>query len=120
MNKSDIKLLIIIVILSLIGFMCMFLSKNNSGNEAIVYYDNKEILKIDLTLSGEREYTVKGYNGDVVILTSEGRVKVIEENSPYHLCSKQGFIKESYESIVCLPNKITIKIVSATNIDAEV
>ena len=42
--------------------------------------------------------------------TENGKVKVLEENSPKHLCSKQGFIENTHESIICLPNKIIIKI----------
>ena len=42
-----------------------------------------------------------------------------EEESPLHLCSKQGFIEESYESIVCLPNKIVIKISSKKKKDLD-
>ena len=40
------------------------------------------------------------------------KIRVVEENSPLHLCSKQGFIDKSYETIVCLPNKVVIKLVS--------
>ena len=57
-------------------------------------------------------------NGNVKIKAGNGRIKVIEETSEKHLCSKQGYIEESYETIVCLPNKIVIKITSGEKYDA--
>ena len=61
-----------------------------------------------------------GYNGEVVIFAGQGKIKIEEENSPLHLCSKQGYISASYETIVCLPNKITIKIEAIDSLDTVV
>ena len=112
MNKSDIKLIIIILLIAItVLFVIAIIDKNNS-KEALVYYDNNLVLTIDLNESEEKIYIVDGFNGEVKIIAGNGKIKVDEEESPLHLCSKQGFIEESYESIVCLPNKIVIKISS--------
>ena len=42
---------------------------------------------------------------------------MLKEDSPLHLCSKQGYISKSYESIICLPNKIVIKLENNSDID---
>ena len=109
MNKKDIYLVIVVLIISL---FCLFLIKINEkkGNTANVYYEDKLVLSIDLNDKTKRTYEVEGYNGKLSILTENGKVKVVEENSPKHLCSKQGFIENAFESIICLPNKIVIKI----------
>ena len=106
MNKSDI--ILIGVLLLIVGLIFgIFYRNNKKVNYANVYYDNNLVLKIDLSLD-EKEYIVKGYNGDVSIKAGNGKIKVEEENSPLHICSKQGYISKSYESIICLPNKIVI------------
>lgn len=123
MNKSDMRLILIILVLSVIGVILLFYVKKNESNEnkmALVYFENNKILEIDLTHHDEKEYTVSGYNGDVLIKTSYGKIKVEQENSPLNLCSKQGYISSSYESIVCLPNKIVIKIKHKEDIDTIV
>lgn len=109
MNKKDIYLILFIF---LISFLCIFLLKTNQkkGSIANVYYENQLVLSIDLQDKTTRTYEVEGYNGTVLILTANGKVKVVEEKSPKHLCSKQGFIEHFYETIICLPNKIVIKI----------
>ena len=107
MNKSDIKLVLALLIISTIGVITFkFLGK--SGGRALVYHDGELIKTIDLSI--DNRYVVNGDNGDVVIIVSDGKIKVDTENSPLHLCSKQGFISNTYESIVCLPNKIVINI----------
>ena len=115
MNKNDIKL-IIIMIISIIIFIPFFYKE--SGNKAIVYYKNKEILNIDLNI--DKTYEVNGNNGIVKIVVKDKKIKVYSENSPKHICSKQGYISKSYESIVCLPNEIVIKIEKNDEIDSKV
>ena len=109
MNKSDTRLLIIVIIISIILFGITKLN-NKKGTYALVYYENKIIEKIDLNI--DDKYTISGYNGNVVIEVKDNEIGVIEETSPYHLCSKQGFISSSLNPIICLPNKIVIKIES--------
>ena len=115
MNKSDLKLIIIVLVVAIIIIFMIALSNDEKNKKALVYYDNKIVEEIDLSIIERKEYTVDGYNGVVKIIAENGKVKVQEEESPLHICSKQGFIENAYESIVCLPNKVIIKIVSDKN-----
>ena len=118
MNKSDLILITIVFVISVI-LIVILMNNSSSGNYAFVYYENKIIKKIDL--SKNDIYKVDGYNGEVVIEVKNHKIGVINETSPYHLCSKQGFVSSSLEPIVCLPNKIVIKIEEEnTELDAVV
>ena len=107
-NKSDIKLIICLVVIIGISFIIISSHKDNNKKIAIVKHNNDVVLTIDLSINSE--YLVKGDQGDVKIVVNDNRIKVEEENSPLHLCSKQGYISESYETIICLPNRISIEI----------
>lgn len=107
MNKNDVYLVAIILGIVVLLFLGLKLNEKKNVTKALVYYDNELVLTIDL-LTDEKEYVVDGYNGPVSIYAGNGKIKVEEEDSPLHLCSKQGYISKSYESIVCLPNKIVI------------
>ena len=120
MNKSDLKLIGVIISIVVISFGFLLIFRNKDSQNALVYYEDDLILTIDLSLRGEHEYKVKGYNGEVLIKTLDNKIKVEEENSPLNLCSKQGWIENSYEVIVCLPNKIVIKIQDKEEIDTVV
>ena len=101
MNKSDIKLILIILIFS---FLLLIFLNNDKSNYAFVYYDNKEVLKIDLNINDD--YSVNGFNGEVIIEVKNNKLRVKKEDSLLHICSKQGWVNKG--SIVCLPNKIVI------------
>lgn len=116
MNKKDLLLIAIILIIS--SLMLLLFSNNKSGNYAYVYYENDIVKKIDLSINST--YTVEGYNGFVVIEVLDSKIRVVEENSKNHICSNMGFVSSSLEPIICLPNKIVIKIVEQTDIDAVV
>lgn len=120
MNKNDVKLIGLILIIIVIIFGLFFIFKNNNSKNALVYYEDELVLSIDLSLAGENEYKVMGYNGKMIIKTKDRKIKVEEENSPLHLCSKQGWIENSYEVIVCLPNKVVVKIQDQEEIDTVV
>jgi len=116
MNKSDIKLIAVLLILSFWGILSFkFFSKK--GSSAYVYHDGNLVLTIDLSI--DNDYVVDGDLGDVSIVVRDGKIKVEDENSPLHLCSLQGFIDSSNESIVCLPNKVVIN-VGGNDFDAVV
>ncbi len=116
MNKSDIKLIIIIIII--VSIVLIILNINKGGNIAVVYYQDEIIKKIDLNKDGT--YTVAGYLGDVVLEVKDKKIKVVEENSNNHICSKEGYIKDSSRSLICMPNKIIIKIIDDKEVDEVV
>lgn len=117
MNKNDLKLVGVLLIIISIFFIMINITKKE-GKTAVVYYEDKEILKIDLNTN--KEYTVKGYLGDVVLEVKNNKIRVKEENSYNHICSKEGYISESGKSLICLPNKIIIKIDGKSEIDGVV
>lgn len=115
MNKKD---LVFIVLILLFAMSLYFLNLNVTiGNVAYVYYESELIKELDLTV--DFYYIVSGYNGEVGIEVYSGQVRIVSETSPYNICSKQGFISKSNESLVCLPNKIVIKI-PGNSLDVEV
>ena len=120
MNKNDLKLLGIVLIVIMIIFGMFLVFDNDNKKYALVYYEDNLVLTIDLNLEQEKDYKVMGYNGEIIIKAKNNKVKVEQENSPLHICSKQGWIEKSYEAIVCLPNKIVIKIEDKKEIDTVV
>lgn len=117
MNKSD-KMLIIISFSVAMMMICIFLIFEKKGQQALVYHGNTLIKTIDL--SKDAIYQVEGDLGIIDIEVRDYQIRVIQENSPYHLCSRQGYISSSNETIICMPNKIIIEIVGENSIDTQV
>jgi hypothetical protein len=117
MNKSDMKLVgVLLIVISLI-FIFINVTKEEGG-VAEVYYKDEIILNVDLSIDGE--YVVDGELGDVILEVKDNKIRVKRENSPRNICSKEGFIGDSSRVLICLPNKITIKIVGESDIDGVV
>lgn len=117
MNKSDIKLVVILLI-AIVGVFIFINVTKEKGSIAEVYYEDELILSIDLSI--DEEYTVGGELGDVVLEVKDGMIRVKKENSPKNICSKEGFIGDSSRALICLPNKIIVKIVGENKIDGVV
>lgn len=117
MNKSDIKLIITVFMIILFMFSLFIFTKEEDNKVAQVYYKNKLIKEIDMSQDINEEYEVIATMGIVVIEYDNGKIRVKEETSNRNLCSKQGFIDESYETIVCLPNELIVLIKAKDNLD---
>lgn len=117
MNKND-KILILLILVISFTTLILSLLFRQEGSKAIVYHGNTIIQTIDLKI--DHIYQVQGDLGKIDIEVKNKKIRVIEENSPYHLCSKQGFISSSNETIICMPNRIRIEILGENTIDTQV
>lgn len=89
MNKAD-KMLILVFFL--VGILGIFLNqKRKPSSYAEVYFQNNLVLQIDLETELQ-QYKVKGKLGDVYLEAGDGKIRVVEEISPKHLCSRQGLV----------------------------
>lgn len=117
MNKSDMKLVgVLLIVISLI-FIFINVTKEE-GSVAEVYYKDEMILNVNLSIDGE--YVVDGELGDVILEVKDNKIRVKKENSPKNICSREGFVGDSSKTLVCLPNKIIVKIVGENDIDGVV
>ncbi|EOS60987.1 hypothetical protein C815_00713 [Firmicutes bacterium M10-2] len=107
MTKADRILIICVMMLSLAMIVLIVLFPSNASS-AVVKVKNKEVLRINLAEDGQ--YEVDGTLGAVHIEVQDGAVRVDQENSPHHYCSKQGFVDSPNTPIVCLPNETVITI----------
>jgi hypothetical protein len=110
MNKNDSILIIIIVVIAVGLIVVPNFVLSGSATKAYVYYDNEIVQTINLSTKELKEYTIKGYNGDVIIEAGQNKIRVKDEKSPLNICSKKGWVTSSLETIICLPNKVVIKI----------
>lgn len=109
--------MIFIGVAFILSLLCMLLLNNIQSTNAVakIYYDNKLVETIDLSVDKVQTFEIEGYNGVVLLETKKNAIRVVEEESPLHLCSQMGYIDSSYETIVCLPNKIVVKIEESKN-----
>ncbi len=105
MKLADI---LIILLVTSAGISGILFGIGSSGGKSVIiktpYGDYRYSLEKD------REINVKGLLGNYVVEIKNGRVRAKESNCPEQICVKRGWIHLSGDSIICLPNRIIIKI----------
>lgn len=111
MNKADKLFIVMIVLIAIASYIPLFIQdvqNKDKQKEVVVQYKNEEVLRKDLNINAT--YTVQGTLGDVDIEVKDEAVRVEKETSPYHLCSIQGWVKDTGRPIICLPNEMVVQI----------
>lgn len=99
-------------------FIFNFLTPDSVTAE--IYSDGELIKTIDLSKVA-KPYEIPVINGgcENIVLVEKGRISVKEANCPDGLCVNMGTIKNGVYPIVCLPNKLVVKIIeNNTGVDA--
>lgn len=112
MKKKEI--IMIAVILSIAFFVYLFTlwNQNANGNRyVVVYVDGTEYGRYSLDIEQEVKIISEGdgYNNLVI---SDHMADVISASCPDELCVHQASVDKNGESIICLPNKVVVEIVS--------
>lgn len=103
--KYDILLISVLLCLSLIFGVVMLLTRRD-GSVVCVEIDGIEVGRYSLDISGE--YKLNG--GTNILRVEDGEAFLIYADCPDKTCINTGRIRYVGESIICLPNKISIVI----------
>ena len=76
------------------------------GGEVVVRVDGVETERHALTADGT--YPLNG--GSNILVIGEGQAWLSEANCPDLLCVRQGKIRYTGQSIICLPNRLTVTV----------
>ncbi len=110
MKKKDIFLVGGILILAL---LCWLVPKG------LRLVDGNKETELKTTVAGEVYGTYSLEKNQVIKIQDtnvceikDGKVKMTEASCPDHVCIRQGTIDAPGETVVCLPNKVVLEIVS--------
>jgi len=106
LTPADKALVAFIIILSLATLPLIFKTK---GEEVIIEVNGKPLYR--LSLSQPRTVEVYGPIGRTVVKIEGGKAWVASSDCPHKLCVKRGKISHSGEMVICVPNKVVVRIV---------
>ncbi len=110
MKKGD-KLLFFFLTIILVITLLQFIRPNTTYKTIVIRADGHIVKKIPLSTSKNEEFALKSEEGHLTVQIQNGKVRVKSSTCKDKLCVKQGWINKSGESIVCLPNRISISII---------
>jgi hypothetical protein len=105
---------ILVVLIVVIGIASLFAISRfkQPGDRVIIEVNGQELQRLDLESS--QEITVTGPIGNTRIKVGHGAVQVLSSDCPEKICVKTGKIRHAGEIIVCVPNKVVVKIIGKT------
>lgn len=111
---NDIILNLIIVALCIAVPVCIHLASKDEKKTAVVSVDGHEVWKQDLYTDGT--YEVNG----VIVKISDGKAYVAESDCPDGVCMDMKKAQNVGDSIICVPNKVSVKITGSGGKAADV
>lgn len=111
---ADIVLICILLVLVLSVFLIVELTRRE-GAYVVVSVDGGEVCRYSLSEDGE--FLLNGGTNTLVI--SGGEAYISEADCPDGLCVSQGRISRTGQTVVCLPNRVMLRIVGADDADVE-
>lgn len=121
-TKGDKILIIFILISSVLIFVALSaygISKEN--NYAIIEVNGELYQKISLGKDGPNlKIKVAGPLGETEVEVAENKVRINESPCPDKDCIYQGWIEKPGQVLVCLPNRVVVKIEGKNQITNDV
>jgi len=105
---------------SLAGIAYGWMTAPREAEQAVITVDGKVFRTV--RLGGYERIYVPGTGGYDIVEIDGRRVRVVDADCPDKLCIKTGWISRPPEQIVCLPNRVVVKITGgqAADVDAIV
>lgn len=117
-KRNDIILIAVLLAAAGIAFGAIQLGKK-SGGYAVVVQEGREVATYPLNEDVTVTFTTPA-GGHNTLVIKDGKADVTEADCPDKLCVNQHSISCNGETIVCLPNKLVVKIVSEAEADVDV
>ena len=114
---SSIKLIVIFAVLVLVSAASILIMSGRSQAVLIaeIYSNGQLVRSIDLN-KVEESYTIELAHNTVLV--EHGQISMESADCPDQICVKQGPIKNGAYPIVCLPNRVEIRITNKAGVDA--
>lgn len=109
--RNDLIVNIIIIVLCIALPICFFLTDSGGERTVIISCDGK--IKKQIKLSEDCVYQVHG----VEVTVKDGRAFVSASSCPDGLCMKMKDAKNTGDSIICVPNRVSVKITGKSGED---
>ncbi len=106
-KKADIALFFILLILGLAA-SCFSVAGSTAGSKVIISVDGEVFGAYDINKNQTIEVKQNGHTNNITI--KDGLVSMSYSDCANQVCVHTGSIKESSDTIVCLPNKVMVEI----------
>lgn len=108
-KRKDILLIIVVLVVTLGFYLGQEYLGRTKGDQVVVMVDGEVFGSYDLN----KNQTVSINNGSNILKIQDKKAKITQADCPDKLCVHQKSISKTNESIICLPNKVVVKIAAS-------
>ena len=112
MKRRDYVILIVLLSLALISQRLLHAQREPAG-VAVISVSGKVVGKMRLDIDGISKN--QGMLGPFSLTCEKGAVRMLTSTCDDEFCIRQGAIRMAGQSIVCLPNQVTVALSSAAD-----
>ena len=113
--RGDIVAIALVAVIAILVSVLFWTSVGAEEGSMISVYQDGKLIK-EISLSDTTEFMVEGVYTNVISV-EDGKAAIIESDCPGTDCVHSGWIHEPGRSIVCLPNRVEIRIEGASEVD---
>lgn len=104
---------IVIAAVILLAVAVMLVNSGSDGSYAAVFYNGEQVGRYSLFEDGF--YPLEEYG--ITLEIKNNSIRVCDSGCPDKVCVKTGFISSPKQAVVCLPNRISVRIINENNDD---
>lgn len=110
--------IICVAVIVIISYITVNLLRNDEADTVVIYVDGKIEKKLDLNKN--QEYKVNVDNGYNIIRIKDKKAKIKESDCSNQTCVNMGTISKDGQTLICLPHKVEVTIVSDDKSEVDV
>lgn len=113
LTAFDKKIAVIILLVALVMMAGVLYRRvvTPPGQQSVILVDNRVVTTVVLAPNAEkRDFMVQGVRGESVIRVEGSYISIVSSACPDQLCIKMGRKSRPGEVIVCLPNRVVVRI----------
>lgn len=114
-GRGDILAIALVALLAL-GVAACFIPDGSESSEAVIHIFQEGKLIREIPLNEDTSLEIRGDYSNTIMVQDQ-RVCFSDSDCPGQDCMHSGWISDAGRSIVCLPNRVEVRIAGSSDID---
>ena len=113
--KADFLAVGIVAVIAILVSIIFWTKVGSEEGSMVSVYQDGTLIK-EVSLDSDTEFVIEGEYENVVTI-KDGKAGITESDCPGTDCVHSGWIHEAGRSIVCLPNRVELRIQGTSEVD---
>ena len=114
-KKSEMMIILVLIIVAVCAIVVFLLARDTSGKNHLIFTIGGQVEEVFDLSKYEKNTTIDlsaDYGVTAVLEFENYGARFINVNCPDHICEKAGWVANITEGAVCIPNRMSVRVVS--------